>query len=61
MCRVSSTSTASSGLPSLGHKIAILNLGEEAGLPELLREAVGCDAVTLAIQIPFADKNDLLP
>ncbi len=50
--------------------------GEEPGLPELLGKVVGagkfsctsdfakvaeCDAVTLAIQTPFADKKDLLP
>ena len=50
--------------------------GEEPGLEELLKKVVGagkfsctadfakiaeCDAVTLAIQTPFADKKDLLP
>jgi len=50
--------------------------GEEPGLEELLGKVVGagkfsctadfskiaeCDAVTLAIQTPFADKKDLLP
>ena len=50
--------------------------GEEPGLPELLKRVVdagkfrctpdfseiaGCDAVTLAIQTPFADPKDLIP
>ena len=67
---------------SSGHKIALLNrgesplVGEEPGLPELLRKVVSagkftctpdfaaigsCDAVTIAIQTPFLNPADLEP
>lgn len=68
--------------PTSGHKIALLNrggcplVGEEPGLPDLIRKVVlagkfhctpdfskiaACDAVTLAIQTPFRDPKDLEP
>jgi len=50
-------------LASSGYTTAMLNRGEsplkgeEPGLPELLRNVVGCDVVPLTIQTPFLDER----